>query len=89
VPGPLMANMVEGGVTPLLPLAELGALGIEYVVYPLTGLLGAARALERAFRELAARGTSRDDDDARMSFDEFTALVGLPEKYAAAERYKA
>ncbi len=89
VPGPLMANMVEGGVTPILPLDELRALGFEYVVYPLTGLLGAARALERAFRELATQGTSRNDAAARMSFAEFTALVGLDEKYAAAERYKS
>jgi methylisocitrate lyase len=88
VPGPLMANMVEGGVTPILPLDELRALGFEYVVYPLTGLLGAARALERAFRELVAKGTSRNDDEARMSFAEFTELVGLSEKYAAADRYK-
>jgi 2-methylisocitrate lyase-like PEP mutase family enzyme len=88
VPGPLMANMVEGGVTPILPLDELQALGFEYVVYPLTGLLGAARALERAFRELASKGTSKNDDEARMSFEEFTSLVGLPEKYAASERYK-
>ena len=88
VPGPLMANMVEGGVTPILPLAELGALGFEYVVYPLTGLLSAARSLERVFRELVAKGTSKSDDEARMSFAEFTELVGLPDKYAAAERYK-
>jgi len=71
-------EMVEGGVTPILPLAELGALGFEYVVYPLTGLLAAARALERAFRELAAKGTSRNDDEARMSFAEFNRARGLP-----------
>ena len=88
-PGPLMANMVEGGATPILPLAELGALGFEYVVYPLTGLLSASRALERAFRELHAKGTSGNDPAERMDFAEFTALVGLDEKYAAAERYKA
>ena len=89
VPGPLMANMVEGGVTPILPLAELRELGFEYVVYPLTGLLAAARALESAFRELVAKGTSRADDAARMTFAEFTSLVGLDEKYAASERYKS
>jgi 2-methylisocitrate lyase-like PEP mutase family enzyme len=88
VPGPLMANMVEGGVTPILPLAELRELGFEYVVYPLTGLLGAARALESAFRELHAKGTSRADDQGRMTFAEFTSLVGLEEKYAASDRYK-
>ena len=89
VPGPLMANMVEDGATPVLPQDELRALGYEYVVYPLTGLLSAARALERAFRELAAKGTSARDAESRMSFDEFTSLVGLVEKYAAAERYKS
>jgi len=89
VPGPLMANMVEDGATPILPADELRALGFEYVVYPLTGLLSAARALERAFRELAAKGTSARDAESRMTFDEFTSLVGLVEKYAAAERYKS
>jgi 2-methylisocitrate lyase-like PEP mutase family enzyme len=88
VPGPLMANMVEGGVTPILPLDELRGLGFEYVVYPLTGLLSAARALESAFRELVVKGTSRADDQSRMTFSEFTSLVGLDEKYAATERYK-
>ena len=68
---------------------ELRALGYEYVVYPLTGLLSAARALERAFRELAAKGTSARDAESRMSFDEFTSSSGLVEKYAAAERYKS
>jgi methylisocitrate lyase len=88
VPGPLMANMVEGGKTPILALAELRELGFEYVVYPLTGLLSAARALERAFAALVKTGTSRDETETKMGFDEFTALVGLDEKYAAAERFK-
>jgi len=60
VPGPLMANMVEDGATPLLPLDELRALGFEYVVYPLTGLLSAARALERALRASAPDRPSWD-----------------------------
>lgn len=85
---PLMANMVEGGKTPILPREELAKLGYSHVVYPVMGLFSAARALERAFRELVAKGVSSDDAEARMSFDEFTKLVGLDEKYAAAERYK-
>ena len=32
---------------------------------------------------------SARDAESRMSFDEFTSLVGLVEKYAAAERYKS
>lgn len=88
VPGPLMANMVEGGKTPILGRAELRSLGFEYVVYPLTGLLAAARALERAFGELARTGMSADETATKMGFDEFTALVGLDEKSATAERFK-
>jgi len=89
VPGPLMANMVEGGKTPILGRAELLELGFEFVVYPLTGLLAASRALERAFVELAKTGVSADETKTKMGFDEFTALVGLDEKYATAERFKA
>lgn len=89
VPGPLMANMVEGGKTPILPREELAKLGFSHVVYPVMGLFTAARALERAFGELVAKGVSSDDAEGRMSFDEFTSLVGLDEKYAAAEKYKA
>ncbi len=88
VPGPLMANMVEGGKTPILDRAELRSLGFEYVVYPLTGLLAASRALERAFGELARTGVSADETATKMGFDEFTALVGLDEKYTTAERFK-
>ncbi len=88
VPGPLMANMVEGGVTPILELVELRALGFEYVVYPVTGLFAASRAIERAFGELAKAGASADGTATKMGFDEFAGLVGLDEKYAAAERFK-
>jgi methylisocitrate lyase len=88
VPGPLMANMVEGGKTPILGRSELRELGFEYVVYPLTGLLAASRALERAFGELAKTGESANETTTKMGFDEFTALVGLDERYTAAERFK-
>jgi methylisocitrate lyase len=87
VPGPLMANMVEGGQTPLLPPDELETLGFEWVVWPLTGLLAAAQALDSAYRALRERGTSRGA--ALMSFDELTRLVGLEAKYALEERFKA
>ncbi len=89
VPGPLTANMVEGGRTPILELRELRELGFEWVVYPLSGLLSAARALERAFEELAAHGVSRPDPGSQLSFEEFTEIVGLEERLASAERHEA
>ncbi|MCZ6568711.1 MAG: isocitrate lyase/PEP mutase family protein [Deltaproteobacteria bacterium] len=86
VPGPLIANMVEGGQTPLLPLERLLELGFEWVVYPLTGLLAAARALEHAFRELRGRGES--PLGSLMSFDELNGLLDLDARYKQAEKFR-
>lgn len=86
--GPLMANMVEGGQTPLLPAAELRALGFAYAVYPLTGLLASARALERSYAQLRAQGLSRPRPEL-MEFDELTEIVGLEERLAAEARFKS
>jgi 2-methylisocitrate lyase-like PEP mutase family enzyme len=88
IPPPLLVNMVEGGRTPLLPLAELEEIGFEVAVYPVTGILTAARALENAYRQLATRGDSRGLDAAMMGFEEFGSLVGLEEKYALVEKYR-
>ena len=57
VPAPLLANMTEFGRTPLLPAAELAALGYRMVIWPVTALRVAARAMEELYRDLAARGT--------------------------------
>ncbi len=89
VPGPRMANMVEGGQTPILPLDELRALGFEWVVYPLTALLASARALERALAELRRSGTSAGLSRDLMSFGDLTGIVGLDEKYSLEQRFKA
>jgi 2,3-dimethylmalate lyase len=73
----LVANMVESGRTPLLTPTELGQLGFDLIVSPLSGLLAATAALGQAYDELARSGTLRDQLDRLTSFDEFTALVGL------------
>ena len=57
VPVPLLANMTEFGRTPLLPADELGRLGYKMVIWPVTSLRLAARAMEDGYAELAARGT--------------------------------
>jgi 2-methylisocitrate lyase-like PEP mutase family enzyme len=87
--GPLLANMVEGGKTPILPLAELEALGFEMVVYPVMGLLTAARAIEAAFAGLRGQGVSRADPGSMMGFEEFGDVVGLPDKYELERRFRS
>ena len=57
VPVPLLANMTEFGKTPLLRATELGALGYKMVIWPVTSLRMAARAVEDCYAELAAHGT--------------------------------
>ena len=89
VPGPLLANMVEGGDTPILEPEELGQLGFGWVVYPVLGLLASALALEDVYRALRAEGTSRSVADRLMGFAAFGEVVGLEEKYAAEERYRS
>lgn len=88
VPPPLLVNMVEGGRTPLLPLRELEEIGYEVAVYPVTGILTAARALENAYRHLARHGDTSAIENHMMGFDEFGTLVGLEEKYQLAEKYR-
>ena len=89
LPPPLAVNLIEGGRTPICSLEELAEMGFFSVGFVLSGLYAAARALERTFGELRRRGSTASLGDALMSFDEFNALVGVEERYATDERYRA
>jgi 2-methylisocitrate lyase-like PEP mutase family enzyme len=83
VDGPKMANLIEGGRTPLIAPARLEALGYKIAVYPLTLLnvsIGAMRAALGAF--------ARGDQAAVMDFEALKAAVGFPAYYAEEARYK-
>jgi 2-methylisocitrate lyase-like PEP mutase family enzyme len=86
-PAPNVANMIEGGRTPVLPRAQLADLGFQLILYPLTGLFAAARAIEAMYRKLRADGTTLGDAGRLMTFAEFNALIGAEERYALAERF--
>jgi 2-methylisocitrate lyase-like PEP mutase family enzyme len=83
VRAPQLANMVEGGDTPVLPPARLATLGYRIAAYPLTLLSAAARAMQDALASLA-----RGETPARLlEFSELRALVGFDVDDAALERY--
>ena len=82
-----VANMIEGGKTPLRTPAELHDLGFDLIVSPLTGLLAAARQMELAFATLHEKGTLRDDLDLVRSFDDFAEIVDLDTHYATEATY--
>jgi 2-methylisocitrate lyase-like PEP mutase family enzyme len=85
VDGPKMANLIEGGKTPLLPPAELEAIGYAIAVYPLTLLNVSIQAMRGALADLAAGRRAA----AAMEFDELKRAVGFPEYYAEEEKYRA
>jgi 2-methylisocitrate lyase-like PEP mutase family enzyme len=76
---PLLANMVEGGRTPVLPAARLGALGYAMAIYPVAGLLAAAAALDATYRELRETGTTLGMRDKLFPFEQMTKVMGFEE----------
>jgi methylisocitrate lyase len=60
VPGPLLANMTEFGKSPLLDARQLGDLGYRLILYPVSALRIALKAVEAFFSELKQAGTQKD-----------------------------
>lgn len=85
-PGLLMANMLEGGDTPILSHAELADMGFNLVAYPLT-LLSAV--MQQMVETLAAMKADTVQTSGLMSFEEVRERVGFNAYYAASEVYKA
>jgi len=89
VPGPLVANMLERGVTPLMGPAELKELGYQLIVWPLAPLYSVAKTLADTYSTLRREGSTIKILDKLMPFDDFNEIVGLNDKYAADARYKS
>jgi 2-methylisocitrate lyase-like PEP mutase family enzyme len=88
VPGPLVANMVEKGLTPLQTPDELRELGYQLIVWPLSGLFASARGLAEAYGTLRRTGTTDAIRDRQMDFAEFNDVIGVEDKYALDARYR-
>ena len=84
---PLFANMIEGGKTPLLSSPELQELGYKMVVFPLSALLTAAKAIGETYRELFETKTTAGRLDALVGFHEFEEIVGVPQWREIESRY--
>ena len=88
-PKPIVANMIEGGKTPVLPKAELVSMGFQLIVYPLTGVFAAAHAMEHIYQKLLSDDTTLGAQDGLKRFDDFNELIGVERKYGIAERFGA
>ena len=84
---PLLANMVEGGRTPVLPAARLEALGYRIAIFPAAGFLAAGAALESIYRTLRDEGSSVNARAPLYEFGKFTQLMGFEDVWAFDRRH--
>jgi len=87
LPPPAMANMVEGGVTPMLSARELEAAGYRLVIFPGAAVRVSAAAMVRLMRVLREQGTTDGLSGEMLSFEELNDLLGLPEFQRREKRY--
>lgn len=74
---PLLANMVEGGLTPVLPVAELERVGYSLAIYPGTGFLAMGAALRQVYDHILKTGSSVGAPVPLDDFKEFSKLMGF------------
>ena len=85
---PLMANMVEGGDTPLLSADELGDLGFSLVIFPGGIVRALARTAQDYYASLAQHGSNAPFGNRMYDFKALNTLIGTPEMLAAGARYE-
>lgn len=86
---PLMANMVEGGRTPITSAQALEALGFSLVIFPGGIVRALARAAQDFYRSLKENGTTDQFRDRMFDFDQLNAVIGTPQMIAAGKAYEA
>jgi 2-methylisocitrate lyase-like PEP mutase family enzyme len=77
IDAPMMANMADGGLTPILPADVLADIGYAFAIYPSMTSLVAAAAMEQALRRLKDQGLSQAKDIPMFDFGEFCRLIGF------------
>jgi 2,3-dimethylmalate lyase len=87
VPGPLMANMSEGGKTPLLSARELQEMGYRLVIYPRSAAGAAAKAIQDLMAVLKKEGTTKSFLDRMVSFEGRNRITGLAHYQELEEKY--
>ena len=84
---PLLANMVDGGKTPLLSRQALQEIGYRIAIFPVTSLLAAAQAMTAVYASLKQRGSSQGIAQPLMRFDEMTRLMGFAQVHEFERRW--
>lgn len=89
IDAPLLANMIENGVTPTFSANELKSMGYSMVVFPLSGLYGSAFAMKKILTDLKKNGSTKNSRDTMLDFNEFNELVELSKFMKMEEKYQS
>lgn len=84
---PLLANMVEGGKTPVQSATVLGDKGFKIVIFPGGTARAVAFTLQKYYASLHTHQTTAPMQGEMLNFDELNAVIGTPELMALGQRY--
>ena len=84
---PMMANMADGGKTPIRSKTALAEIGYKMAIFPSATGLAAAAAAENALRVLKTEGTSDSPNSKLFNFSEFNSLIGFEEVWEFERRW--
>ncbi len=84
---PLLANMVDGGRTPVLTADQLADLGYAIAIYPATGFLAMGQALNDVYSHLRRTGSSAGVQTPLYDFNEFSKMVGFEQVWDFEKRW--
>jgi 2,3-dimethylmalate lyase len=87
IDAPLVANMIEEGVTPTLSAQQLFQMGYNVALFPLSALYAATYAIVKVFSELKKTGTTEHGREMMVTFNEFNKLVDLQRYMELEKRY--
>ena len=88
IDAPLLANMVEGGFSPVLPAQTLTRLGFTIAIYPGTGFLATAKTLADVYGHLRRNGSSIGLGAGSFSIGEMHELMGFEEIWEFERRWR-
>lgn len=84
---PMMANMADGGKTPIIPAAQLEDIGYAGAIFPAATALAANAVVARMLRQLKEHGTSITPDIPLYDFAKFSRMIGFDEVFALEEKW--
>jgi 2-methylisocitrate lyase-like PEP mutase family enzyme len=85
---PMLANMVEGGKTPVKSATELGQIGYRIVIFPGGTARAVAHTLQRYYTSLHQHQTTAPFQGDMLDFDQLNAVIGTPELLALGKTYE-